>query len=104
MAFTARKITDGDIATYGVQSQPNKLTGSAADNKKGFDKLIEQVVQEKLNGLIDDSDTPFIFEKIGARLQHIMIDEFQDTGALQWNNFKILLNECMGQATSSSAT
>ena len=32
--------------------------------------------QQLLHGLIDGSDSPFIFEKIGARLEHIMIDEF----------------------------
>ena len=53
--------------------------------------------QGMLHALIDDSDTPFIFEKIGAPLHHIMIDEFQDTGTLQWNNFKILLDNCMSQ-------
>jgi len=37
-----------------VQSQPNKLTGSALENKKVFDKLIDAVVQEKFNALIDE--------------------------------------------------
>ena len=57
--------------------------------------------QSMLNALIDDSDTPFIFEKIGAPLRHIMIDEFQDTGTLQWRNFKILLDNCMSQGFSN---
>ena len=57
--------------------------------------------QGMLHALIDHSDTPFIFEKIGARLRHIMIDEFQDTGALQWSNFKILLDDCMDQGTKN---
>lgn len=51
--------------------------------------------QQLLHELIDDSDSPFIFEKIGAKLEHIMIDEFQDTSIVQWQNFKILLYECM---------
>ena len=71
------------------------------DLNSSANRFLLSDTQEMLNGLIDDSDTPFIFEKIGARLQHIMIDEFQDTGALQWNNFKILLNECMDQGTSN---
>lgn len=29
-----------------------------------------------------------------------MIDEFQDTSAVQWSNFKILLNECMSHSQS----
>ena len=33
--------------------------------------------QTLLHSLIQDSDSPFIFEKIGAQLDHVMIDEFQ---------------------------
>lgn len=51
--------------------------------------------QALLNSLIEDSDSPFIFEKIGTQLEHIMIDEFQDTSTIQWRNFKVLLSECM---------
>ena len=57
--------------------------------------------QGLLNSLINGSDSPFIFEKIGAPLRSIMIDEFQDTSALQWNNFKVLLNECMSHGTNN---
>ena len=45
--------------------------------------------QQLLHSLIKDSDSPFIFEKIGTRLEHIMIDEFQDTSTVQWQNFKV---------------
>ena len=48
------------------------------------------------------TDAPFIFEKIGTRLHHIMIDEFQDTGRLQWQNFRILLEECMAHRHSQN--
>lgn len=51
--------------------------------------------QGLLQQLIDDSDTPFVYEKSGTRLQHIMIDEFQDTSRVQWQNFRILLKDCM---------
>ena len=54
--------------------------------------------QAILKGMINGSDSPFIFEKIGAPLQSIMIDEFQDTGALQWHNFKVLLDDCMSKS------
>ncbi|MDR0507560.1 MAG: UvrD-helicase domain-containing protein [Dysgonamonadaceae bacterium] len=46
-----------------------------------------------LNRMIDNSDAPFIYEKLGAKIHHIMIDEFQDTSRLQWNNFRVLLSE-----------
>lgn len=51
--------------------------------------------QQLLHALISDSDSPFIFEKIGTQLEHVMIDEFQDTSTIQWKNFKVLLQECM---------
>ncbi len=57
--------------------------------------------QQFLHALISDDDTPFIFEKIGSQLEHIMIDEFQDTSTVQWKNFKVLLNEIMSHESSS---
>lgn len=40
---------------------------------------------------LQTSDTPFIYEKTGTWFHNIMIDEFQDTSRLQWQNFKTLL-------------
>jgi ATP-dependent exoDNAse (exonuclease V) beta subunit len=45
-----------------------------------------------LHDMIDDSDAPFIYEKTGAEIHHVMIDEFQDTSRLQWENFHALLS------------
>ena len=58
--------------------------------------------QQLLHALISDSDSPFIFEKIGTQLEHVMIDEFQDTSTIQWKNFKVLLSECMSHQDSES--
>lgn len=53
--------------------------------------------QTLLSSMIEDSDSPFIFEKIGTQLENIMIDEFQDTSTVQWDNFKVLLKETMSR-------
>lgn len=45
--------------------------------------------------LIGGNDTPFIYEKVGNRFDHFMIDEFQDTSVQQWNNFKPLLENAV---------
>lgn len=50
---------------------------------------------ELLNDIISDSDSPFIYEKTGTRINHYMIDEFQDTSRMQWSNFKPLVNESL---------
>lgn len=54
-----------------------------------------------LKRLMQEGDSSFIFEKIGTSLHHVMIDEFQDTSRMQWNNFKMLLLEGLSQGSSS---
>jgi ATP-dependent exoDNAse (exonuclease V) beta subunit (contains helicase and exonuclease domains) len=44
-----------------------------------------------LNKIIDNSDTPFVYEKTGIHIDNFMIDEFQDTSVLQWKNFHPLM-------------
>ncbi len=43
------------------------------------------------------NNTSFIFEKIGTEINHIFIDEFQDTSKLQWNCFEKLLDEVLAR-------
>ncbi len=57
--------------------------------------------QKLLNDLIDKQDSPFIYEKIGGQLRYIMIDEFQDTSTVQWDNFKVLLDDCISHQSGS---
>lgn len=58
--------------------------------------------QTLLHALVEDSDSPFIFEKIGTQLDHVMIDEFQDTSTIQWQNFKVLLEETMSRENAGN--
>ena len=46
-----------------------------------------------VNQIIDEQDAPFIYERFGQYFHHYMIDEFQDTSALQWENFAPLIHE-----------
>ncbi len=50
-----------------------------------------------LLGKMITGSTSFIFEKIGAEIHHIFIDEFQDTSSLQWKNFKVLLHDAVSR-------
>lgn len=50
---------------------------------------------ELLNDIIAGADSPFIYEKTGTRIHHFMIDEFQDTSRMQWQNFKPLIGESL---------
>ncbi|WP_298652194.1 UvrD-helicase domain-containing protein [uncultured Proteiniphilum sp.] len=50
---------------------------------------------ELLNDIIAGTDSPFIYEKTGTRVHHYMIDEFQDTSRMQWENFRPLIGESL---------
>lgn len=39
-----------------------------------------------ISRIINGSEIPFVYEFIGTHLQHYLIDEFQDTSRLQWQN------------------
>lgn len=54
-----------------------------------------------LHRLIHEGDASFIYEKIGTTIDRVMIDEFQDTSRLQWENFHLLLEECLAQKDGS---
>lgn len=54
-----------------------------------------------LREMIGKDDPSFIYEKIGTLIEHIMIDEFQDTSSMQWENFSKLLMEGLSQEKKS---
>lgn len=62
--------------------------------------LIPETTQ-LLNSIIDESDAPFIYEKSGVRIDHFMLDEFQDTSLMQWKNFLPLINESLSRGMSN---
>ena len=44
-----------------------------------------------LHDIIDGTETPFLYEKLGVRFENFLLDEFQDTSSIQWENFLPLL-------------
>jgi ATP-dependent exoDNAse (exonuclease V) beta subunit len=56
---------------------------------------------EVLNLIIREDQSPFIYEKIGNRYENFMIDEFQDTSIIQWNNFRPLIENSMAEGNDN---
>jgi len=54
-----------------------------------------------LHRLVQKDDSSFVFEKIGTNIRNVMIDEFQDTSRMQWDNFRMLLLEGLSQGADS---
>jgi len=50
---------------------------------------------QKIFEIINNEPTPFIYERLGERYQHYLLDEFQDTSSLQWHNILPLLDNSL---------
>ena len=83
------------IYTVGILSDIDR---NMREYSKENNLMLISDTTELLNKVIDGTDTPFLYEKIGTRIQHFMIDEFQDTSGMQWENFRPLVSESLGQS------
>lgn len=54
-----------------------------------------------LRSIIGEEDAPFIYERLGLLLRHYLIDEFQDTSRLQWDNLQPLVRESIASGNDS---
>ena len=76
---------------------PMRLLGCIEDMVQSICNEKNQIMLSQtptlLSALVEGSDAPFVFEKIGTQFHNVMIDEFQDTSRLQWKNFRVLLLE-----------
>ncbi len=113
------EITDAILAmdTFYKKEMPRYKTAEAIKANLNYLRLVllmgrELAAWRKENNALLISDThnllrqlstettpEFIYEKIGDRLQHFLIDEFQDTSDFQYHNFKPLLQNSMGQGS-----
>ena len=74
------------------------LSDLAVQIKKLTDEQNTMLISDSnmlLNKIIDNSDTPFVYEKTGIHVDNFMIDEFQDTSVLQWKNFLPLMSNSL---------
>jgi ATP-dependent exoDNAse (exonuclease V) beta subunit len=69
-------------------------------------KIIEDIKEEenillisdfykKISDLIIKEPIPFIYEHLGTRFEHFLLDEFQDTSRLQWINLVPLVHNAL---------
>jgi ATP-dependent exoDNAse (exonuclease V) beta subunit len=65
-------------------------------------KKEEQIIRisefnKMISVLVRDEEAPYIYERLGNRLSHFLLDEFQDTSRLQWLNLIPLLHESLSK-------
>ncbi|WP_373511356.1 UvrD-helicase domain-containing protein [Persicitalea sp.] len=71
--------------------------------RKEFDALLKQGNQvhisdfnRKVLEIVTREPVPFIYERLGEKYSHILVDEFQDTSKLQFANLLPLIDNALG--------
>ena len=87
-------ILDGQLYGLGVSGE---LENTFRELMKEKNVLCIDDSNTILRDIIDGSDAPFVYEKLGVRYEHFLLDEFQDTARVQWMNFSPLLHNSDAQ-------
>ena len=75
-------------------------------------KIVDEVKEEenillisdfykKISDVIAKEPVPFIYERLGVRYAHFLLDEFQDTSHLQWVNMIPLVHNSLAEANTN---
>lgn len=97
-AILHRKRNNCDLSLkhYHQLGMLNSIATTLKDENERENRFLLAETTHLLSRMID-KNTTFIFEKIGTEIDHIFIDEFQDTSKLQWTCFKVLLEEVLAR-------
>ncbi len=80
------------IGMYGLQ----KLVLDRVEQwRRDNNVLLLSDAADLISRFVTQDDVPFMYERMGVDLRHFLIDEFQDTSRLQWNNFRPLLSNSL---------
>ena len=88
--YTTARAIHAQLYSLGVAAE---LRGALTQIQREKNILSIDDSNTLLRQIIDGTDTPFIYEKMGVRFEHFLLDEFQDTADIQWDNFRPLMHE-----------
>lgn len=58
-----------------------------------FNKAISEIIRKE--------PAPFIYERLGERYKHFLVDEFQDTSVMQWHNLLPLVHHSLSMGNQN---
>ena len=81
-------------ATLLLNQIQNNINSMLADNSS----LLLSSTNDLISRIITSSEgVPFIYDRVGVYLEHYLIDEFQDTSQMQWQNLSPLVEESLSK-------
>ncbi len=63
-------------------------------------KIFIEDINKILSEYLNNSIVPDIYFRLGEKIHHFFIDEYQDTSPLQWNNLKFLIENTLAEKGS----
>jgi ATP-dependent exoDNAse (exonuclease V) beta subunit len=79
----------------------NHLLKIVDEVKEDENILLMTDFYKKISDIIAKEPVPFIYERLGIRYQHFLLDEFQDTSHLQWVNMIPLVHNSLAAAETN---
>ncbi|MDE6484861.1 MAG: UvrD-helicase domain-containing protein [Duncaniella sp.] len=89
------EILRGNLFHLGLLKRLNECISSY---RKENSTIMLSDTNAILRRIIGKDDTPFVYERLGQELEHFLIDEFQDTSPLQWENLLPLVETSMSRS------
>ncbi|MCC7332940.1 MAG: UvrD-helicase domain-containing protein [Flavobacteriales bacterium] len=77
----------------------NEIEKTIAEYKSDNNILTLSDFNKKISNIILTESIPFIYERLGEKYHHFMIDEFQDTSVLQWQNLIPLVENSLSNGS-----
>lgn len=102
---------DNDYKTYCTQKVLIKkiygmaLLNAISDNIKEYQDADEVLhiseFNKRISEVVLNQPVPFLYERLGERYKHFLIDEFQDTSVMQWQNLLPLITNSLSTGDMS---
>ncbi|MFT5957731.1 MAG: ATP-dependent exoDNAse (exonuclease V) beta subunit, partial [Flavobacteriales bacterium] len=89
-----KKTLADHLLQLAVLKQLNDVVGNIQLQSNAF---TFSDLNQKIQSIVQENPAPFIYERLGERYHHFLIDEFQDTSVVQWQNFLPLVENALAK-------
>jgi len=73
----------------------NEIEKTVLEFKKENNVLSISDFNKRIAAIVESEPIPFIYERLGEKYNHYLIDEFQDTSIIQWHNLIPLVDNSL---------
>jgi ATP-dependent exoDNAse (exonuclease V) beta subunit len=73
----------------------NEIAKVVEEYKTDNEILLISEFNKKISNIVLNEPVPFIYERMGEKYRHFLIDEFQDTSLMQWQNLLPLIENSL---------